>query len=581
MNLSRLVFLFLSFPGPLLLCQPRIWSSAPYEQAIDSTSVTLVWRTLLPADSRVRYGLTDSLELDEVYDSTVTSQHVVPIVGLIPSTIYRVQFSSTDSIGTSTGPLYTVSTASPSTSTGTINVYFNKNVETSIATGQSALANQRLDLRLIDRIDSASYSIDCALFSLSATPGDRIANALIAARDRGVKVRVVMEASNSGSAPAGKLRNNEITMVTDDFGSNSGAGLHHNKFFVFDYRDIRDSTVSSAADDWVWTGSWNPTGAGTFSDFQDAIEIQDQALAGAFTREFEEMWGSETDTADASRSKFGVRKTDNTPHVFAIAGRRVRLFFSPSDGTSTQINLTLGSADHSIAFALLLITDNSLADALVSKRQQELKVRGVIDDDDPTFGGDFNLLKQNGVDVLLDPNPGLLHHKYAIVDGEFADSTPWVIVGSHNWTASADSKNDENTLLIQDAQIANLFLQEFAARYYEAGGQDSIVVPLRPRGGSIPTAFKLYQNFPNPFNPTTKISFELPRRSFVSLTVFNVLGEEVATLVSEEFAAGRYLTQWNASGIASGVYFYRLVAEAVPSGQPGGFVQSKKLMLMR
>ncbi len=213
MNLSRLVFLFLSFPGPLLLSQPRIWSSAPYEQAVDSTSVTIVWQTLLPRDTRLRYGLTDSLELGEIFDTTMTTQHLVSMTGLRPSTIYQVQFSSSNSGGTSTGPLYTVSTASPSSSTGAINVYFNKSVETSIATGQSALANQRLDLRLSDRISAARYSIDCALFNLSGGIGASIANALIAAQNRGVKVRVVMETDRLDRAPPRNLVSNGITIV--------------------------------------------------------------------------------------------------------------------------------------------------------------------------------------------------------------------------------------------------------------------------------------------------------------------------------------------------------------------------------
>lgn len=573
----KLVFplLFLFVPFSLLYSQPRIVLSSPYEQSVDSTSVTLAWRTLLSGDSRVQYGLTDSLELSEFFDSTMTTQHVIPITGLKPSTIYRVQFSSSNSGGTSTGPLYTVSTASPASSTGTINVYFNKSVETSIATGELALENQRLDLRLIDRINGARYSIDCALYSLSGTPGpgDDVANALIAAKNRGVMIRIVMETDNSSTSPPNKLRSNGITIVTDNTGANDGAGLHHNKFFVFDYRDIRDSIAASAGDDWVWTGSWNPTQSGTFSDLQDVVEIQDQALAGAFTLEFEEMWGSNTDVSDPSNSSFGARKLDNTPHMFNVRGRDVRLFFSPSDGTSAQINLVLGTADRSIAFALLLITDNNLASTLVAMRQQGRKVRGVLDADDPNAGGDLDFLIQNGVDVLLDPNAGLLHHKYAIVDGEFSDSVPWVIVGSHNWTRAANETNDENVLIIQDALVANQFLQEFAARYYEAGGQDSILVAVPTRDGSTPAFSELHQNFPNPFNPTTTIAFELPEQIFVTVTVFNVLGEEIETLVAEQLDAGRYSVKWDASRIASGVYFYRL--------QSYRFVQTRKLILFR
>ena len=71
---------------------------------------------------------------------------------------------------------------------------------------------------------------------------------------------------------------------------------------------------------------------------------------------------------------------------------------------------------------------------------------------------------------------GFLHHKYAIVDAEPLGYTPYVITGSHNWSSSAENRNDENTLIIQDDGTANYYLQEFAARYYEAGGTDSIEI---------------------------------------------------------------------------------------------------------
>jgi len=91
--------------------------------------------------------------------------------------------------------------------------------------------------------------------------------------------------------------------------------------------------------------------------------------------------------------------------------------------------------------------------------------------------------------------------------------------------------------------------------------------------GSLPNAFVLEQNYPNPFNPTTTISFSLPTRSSVSLKVFDMLGREVSTIVSEEMSAGSYARQWNASAFASGIYFYRL--------QAGSFVQTRKLVLVK
>ena len=77
----------------------------------------------------------------------------------------------------------------------------------------------------------------------------------------------------------------------------------------------------------------------------------------------------------------------------------------------------------------------------------------------------------------------------------------------------------------------------------------------------VPSDYKLYQNFPNPFNPTTTIRFEIPVKSTVKLEIFNILGELVTTLVSGELKAGTYDYNWNADNIASGIYFYRLTAD--------------------
>jgi hypothetical protein len=85
--------------------------------------------------------------------------------------------------------------------------------------------------------------------------------------------------------------------------------------------------------------------------------------------------------------------------------------------------------------------------------------------------------------------------------------------------------------------------------------------------------FRLSQNYPNPFNPSTTISFGLPSRSFVSLKVFDMIGREVAIIVSEELPSGNYSRQWNAAKMTSGIYFYRL--------QAGSYTETKKLILLR
>jgi hypothetical protein len=101
----------------------------------------------------------------------------------------------------------------------------------------------------------------------------------------------------------------------------------------------------------------------------------------------------------------------------------------------------------------------------------------------------------------------------------------------------------------------------------------SLPLGVDEKGNSVPVKYSLEQNYPNPFNPTTSIEFQNPKLGYVSLKVFNLLGQEVATLLNEQKAQGTYRVMWDASGLASGVYFYRLHGD--------GFVATKKLLLMR
>ncbi|MGB5896082.1 MAG: T9SS type A sorting domain-containing protein, partial [Ignavibacteriaceae bacterium] len=90
----------------------------------------------------------------------------------------------------------------------------------------------------------------------------------------------------------------------------------------------------------------------------------------------------------------------------------------------------------------------------------------------------------------------------------------------------------------------------------------------------IPTGYALYQNFPNPFNPsTTIISYSVAELSFVTLKVYDVLGNEIVTLINEEMPVGSYNVEFKATQLPSGIYFYRL--------QAGSFVETKKMVLMK
>ena len=103
-------------------------------------------------------------------------------------------------------------------------------------------------------------------------------------------------------------------------------------------------------------------------------------------------------------------------------------------------------------------------------------------------------------------------------------------------------------------------------------------VALVAAGPSLPTEFGLDQNYPNPFNPTTRLSFALPTNAHVQLTVYNVLGQAVRTLVDEDMAAGTHEVTWNGRNgdgqqVSSGIYFYRINA--------GNFSATKKMMMLK
>lgn len=114
-----------------------------------------------------------------------------------------------------------------------------------------------------------------------------------------------------------------------------------------------------------------------------------------------------------------------------------------------------------------------------------------------------------------------------------------------------------------------LFVATADGRVYRTGALTAVA----HQETVVPSTFSLSQNYPNPFNPSTTIAFDIPSAGVVSLTVFDLLGRQVTTLVNDHLQPGQYQTTWNATGMPSGVYLYRL--------QAGGFVQTRKLILQK
>jgi hypothetical protein len=92
---------------------------------------------------------------------------------------------------------------------------------------------------------------------------------------------------------------------------------------------------------------------------------------------------------------------------------------------------------------------------------------------------------------------------------------------------------------------------------------------------------QLYQNSPNPFNPSTTIRYDVPTSGFVSLKIFDVLGREIATLVNKTKSSGSYSVNWNPGNLPTGVYFYHLTVLQKEGGQAGNYSETKKMILMK
>ena len=561
--------------GTDILDSGPIIRTEPVESEIEQDAITINWTTVNPGTSRVQYGLTPAYELGVVApDDLLRTSHAVSLSPLSPATIYHVQAFSAANEDTSFTAHLLVSTASPTGTTGMMNVYFNRSVYAGVSTGEPALGDQDLTARILTRIQTARRSIDATMYNLGGTPGDLVADGLIDARLRGLRVRVICEADNRDNPTFAALENAGIPLIDDRFDpGNDGEGLMHDKFFLFDYPNGAPESV------WVWTGSWNPTENQTTEDYQNAIEIQDVALAGAYALEFNEMWGSDSEVPDPEESRFGFRKRDNTPHRFVVSDSPVECYFSPGDRTTFHIKNALERATWDIAFSLFSFTLADVADLLIEQRLGGKRVRGVMDDDHSPE--QYSHLRSGGVDVLLDPSPDLLHHKYAIIDATKGPNGPqWVITGSQNWSFNGENRNCENSIIVESRRIANLYLQEFAQRYYDAGGDDSITVDVRGENILGPWRFTLDQNYPNPFNPTTAISYHLPAGqaglsaiSLVNLRVFDLLGRQVARLVEGRQPAGHHLIEFDGSKLASGVYFIEL--------RGGKLTERKKMVLLR
>jgi phosphatidylserine/phosphatidylglycerophosphate/cardiolipin synthase-like enzyme len=291
------------------------------------------------------------------------------------------------------------------------------------------------DSMLAAAIDSARQSVDVAAYSMSLWS---IRDALINANKRGLTVRVVMESDNMDSSVPEAIMDAGIPIVGD-----RRVGLMHDKFVVLDRSE-------------VWTGSMNFTVNGAYADDNNLLRLRSTKVAQDYTTEFNEMFDDD---------KFGPDVVPDTPNpLVTIDGTRVEIYFSPDDGVARRINKLLEDARQSIYFLAYSFTSDDFGQTIRNRAEEGVTVEGVMEEEQvkSNKGTEFDPLSQAGLKVRLDGNEGLMHHKVFIIDERI------VITGSYNFSASAETSNDENVVILFNPAIAAQYLGEFQ-RVYDHG----------------------------------------------------------------------------------------------------------------
>jgi len=290
------------------------------------------------------------------------------------------------------------------------------------------------DEPLAESISAARVSVDLAIYDLNLAS---IRDALLNAYQRGVAVRMVTESDNLDEAEIQEIKAAGIPVLGD-----RREGLMHNKFVVIDRSQ-------------VWTGSMNFTTNDAYRNNNNFICFDSTKLAEDYTVEFEEMFVDD---------HFGPDAVAQTPYPqLTIGDVLLEVFFSPDDGTAARIIELLNRASQSIYFLAYSFTSNDIAGAMLARAQEGVTVAGVFEEAqvESNIGSEYDHLLSAGLDVRLDGNPRNMHHKVILIDGQI------VITGSYNFSRNAEERNDENTLIIHDPQIAARFMEEFQRVYAE------------------------------------------------------------------------------------------------------------------
>jgi len=320
--------------------------------------------------------------------------------------------------------------------TDNIKVFFNDPPDT-----------KNIDIELANFIDSAKVCVIAHFYQINR---QCVVNALInAAKRLGPKnIKLITDnkyyKNKKYLSTYSRLESAGIVIRTDQSDGSKGTGESHNKFCVVDSKK-------------VWTGSYNPTDNNSVNDYNNALILNSTDAAILYSEEFSNMY---------DKLLFGSNKPRlKNNHKFTIDSVEVEVYFSPADNVNGIICDYILKAKSFISFVIFAFTYDEIENALFSKHSLGVNVRGMCDD--LSAGGKssgYTALVSKKMNVKKDSNSrSQLHDKFIVFDHE--SNTAAVITGSHNYTKAANTKNDENIVIIHDKYYSQLYYNEFAKIY--------------------------------------------------------------------------------------------------------------------
>ena len=278
-----------------------------------------------------------------------------------------------------------------------------------------------VDNKIVKDISRASISLKMAMYYLT---NKKITKALIDAHKRGVVVEIITDDKKKNSKYYKQLKKAGIK-IKDDKDSKA---IMHNKILIIDSETI-------------WISSANYTVYSFYRNHDNFLRIKDKEIALYYNKKFNKIYMNNSTATRAFISK----------------DKNVEIYFSPDTNFEKRVIELINSADNSINFLAFAFTNSKIANALVSAKDRGVKIKGVFDKTQNSYQkySKYKYLKKHDIDVKLDKNKFKLHSKVIIIDEKI------VISGSYNFTKQANNKNDENSIVIFNEDIAKSYLEDF------------------------------------------------------------------------------------------------------------------------